>query len=111
MIYPPCPQYSFSLDDKINKDIDTTICSLGRFTPEKEYEMILNIAKERPGLKFELIGSVTPDKINYLEALKNKASQNVIFHVNVTINEKTEILKRSKSTVTQFSRGTFWCSR
>ena len=110
VIYPPCPQYSFSLDDKINKDIDTTICSLGRGTPEKEYEIILNIAKERPGLKFELIGSVTPDKINYLEALKNKASQNVIFHVNVTINEKTEILKRSKRTVTQFSRGTFWCS-
>ena len=44
-----------------------TVCSLGRFTPEKEYETILQIAKERPKLKFELIGSVTEDKISYLE--------------------------------------------
>lgn len=98
VIYPPCPQYSFPLEDKINEEeADTnSICSLGRFTPEKEYTTILKIAKERPRLKFELIGSVTADKISYLEALKNKASKNVIFHVNASIDEKIEILKRSK---------------
>ena len=98
VIYPPCPQYSFPLEDKINEEVtDTnTVCTLGRFTPEKEYDTILQIAKERPRIKFELIGSVTADKISYLEALKNKASRNVIFHVNASIDEKIEILKRSK---------------
>ena len=98
VIYPPCPQYSFPLGEKINEEAaDTnTVCSLGRFTPEKEYDMILKIAKERPKLKFELIGSVTSDKIYYLEDLKKKASKNVIFHVNASILEKIEVLKRSK---------------
>ena len=96
VIYPPCPQYSFPLEEKISGDGDVnTVCSLGRFTPEKKYETILKIAKERSKLKFELIGSVTSDKISYLEELKNNAAENVTFHVNVSINEKKEILKRS----------------
>jgi alpha-1,2-mannosyltransferase len=100
VIYPPCPQYSFPLEDKIKKiEKDTelmTVCSLGRFVPEKEYETILQIAKQRPQLKFELIGGVAEDKISYLNSLKNKASENVTFHVNATENQKMEILKRSK---------------
>jgi alpha-1,2-mannosyltransferase len=101
VIYPPCPQYSFPLEDKIKKieKKDTemmTVCSLGRFVPEKEYETILQIAKHRPQLKFELIGGVAHDKISYLNSLKNKASENVTFHVNATENQKLEILKRSK---------------
>ena len=100
VIYPPCPQYSFPLEDKIKiekEETDTnTVCSLGRFTPEKEYDTILQIAKKRPRINFELIGSFTADKISYLEGLKNKASKNVIFHVNASVNEKIEVLKRSK---------------
>ena len=100
VIYPPCPQYSFPLEDKIKKiEKDTemmTVCTLSRFVPEKEYDTILQIAKQRPQLKFELIGGVAEDKISYLNSLKNKASKNVTFHVNATENQKIEILKRSK---------------
>ena len=97
VIYPPCAQYSFPLEDKIKIEKDAkTVCSLGRFVPEKEYETILQIAKERPQLKFELIGGVAQDKISYLNSLKNKASKNVTFHVNATENQKIEILTRSK---------------
>jgi alpha-1,2-mannosyltransferase len=100
VIYPPCPQYSFPLEDKIKKidnkdnEMTTTVCSLCRFVPEKEYDTILQIAKERPQLKFELIGGVAEDKISYFNSLKNKASKNVTFHVNATENQKMEILKR-----------------
>ena len=112
VIYPPCPQYSFPLEDKIKKiEQDTkTVCSLGRFVPEKEYDTILQIAKQRPQLKFELIGGVAEDKISYLNSLKNKASKNVTFHVNATENQKIEILKRIKNIITQFQRRTFWYS-
>jgi alpha-1,2-mannosyltransferase len=97
VIYPPCPQYSFPLEDKIKIEKDTkTVCTLGRFVPEKKYDLILQIAKQRPQLKFELIGGVAEDKISYLNNLKNKASKNVTFHVNATENQKIEILKRSK---------------
>ena len=103
VIYPPCPQYSFPLEDKIKTNTDTkTVCSLGRFIPEKEYDTILQIAKERPQLKFELIGGVAEDKISYLNSLKNKASKNVTFHVNATVNQKMEILKRSKILIHSF---------
>src|SRR5215204_1376520 len=101
VIYPPCPQHSFPVEDKIKKieKKDTelmTVCSLGRFVPEKKYETILQIAKHRPQIKFELIGGVADDKISYFNSLKNKASENVTFHVNATENQKMEILKRSK---------------
>ena len=103
VIYPPCPQYSFLLEDKIKIEKDTkTVCSLGRFVPEKEYDTIIQIAKERPQLKFELIGGVTEDKISYLNRLKNKAPKNVTFHVNATENQKMEILKRSKILIHSF---------
>jgi glycosyltransferase involved in cell wall biosynthesis len=104
VIYPPCPQYSFPLEDKIKKiEKDTkTVCSLGRFVQEKEYDTILQIAKERPQLKFELIGGVAEDNISYLNSLKNKAPKNVTFHVNATVNQKLEILKRSKILIHSF---------
>jgi alpha-1,2-mannosyltransferase len=103
VIYPPCPQYSFPLEDKIKIEKDTkTVCSLGRFVPEKEYDTIIQIAKERPQLKFELIGGVTVDKISYLNRLKNKAPKNVTFHVNATESQKMEILKRSKILIHSF---------
>jgi len=103
VIYPPCPQYSFPLEDKINTNTDTkTICTLGRFVPQKEYETILKIAKERPQLKFELIGGVAEEDIPYLNSLKNKAPKNVTFNVNVTDNQKMEILKKSKILIHSF---------
>jgi glycosyltransferase involved in cell wall biosynthesis len=93
VIFPPCPQYSFPLADQVKKNV---VCSLGRFTPEKNYEMILQIAERQSNTQFELIGSITPDKLSYLEKLRNNAPRNVIFHVNASIEEKIEVLKRSK---------------
>ena len=103
VIYPSCPQYSFPLEEKIKIEQDTkTVCSLARFVPEKEYDTILQIAKERPQLKFELIGGVAEDNISYLNRLKNAASENVTFHVNATENQKIEILKRAKILIHSF---------
>lgn len=91
VIYPPCPQYDFTLDAK--QDV---ICALGRFTPEKEYETILKIAAKMPDKKFELVGGVTPDKASYLQRLMKSAPKNVSFHVNASLKEKMDVLKRSK---------------
>lgn len=91
VIYPPCPQYNFSLSNK-----EDVVCALGRFTPEKEYETILKVAERIPKIRFELVGGVSPDKNTYLEKIMRMAPQNVGFHVNASVEEKVDVLKRSK---------------
>lgn len=93
VIYPPCPQYSFQLTDKVKED---AVCSIGRFTPEKEYETILEIARKQPNIQFELIGNATRDKFQYLEQLKSTAPRNVVFHINADMQEKINVLNKSK---------------
>jgi alpha-1,2-mannosyltransferase len=103
VVYPPCPQYDFPLSQKVITDGknkgngNDTICCLGRFTPEKEYDTILEIARKMPYKLFELIGSVTPEKMYYLDHLKKAAPNNVIFHVNASIEEKIDVLRRGRA--------------
>ena len=95
VIYPPCPQYSFPLNDaQVKEDI---FCSIGRFTEEKRYETILEVAKILPDVKFELVGSITPDKAWYLDKLQKNSPKNVVFHINATVDEKLGVLKKSKA--------------
>jgi alpha-1,2-mannosyltransferase len=93
VIHPPCPQYSFPILEEKKEDV---VCSLGRFTPEKDYEVILNVARRLDDKKFELVGSVTSDKIEYLDSLVRSAPENVKFHVNASVEEKLEVLARAK---------------
>ena len=57
----------------------------------------LKLQKELPDVSFHLVGSVTLDKKSYLEKLMNMASGNVVFHVNASIQEKIDVLCKSKS--------------
>jgi glycosyltransferase involved in cell wall biosynthesis len=91
VIYPPCPQYTFPLSDK-----EDMVCCIGRFTPEKEYETLLKVAEKMQDKKFEFVGGVTPDKASYLDKIMKAAPQNVVFHVNASVEEKMDVLKRSK---------------
>jgi glycosyltransferase involved in cell wall biosynthesis len=94
VIYPPCPQYSFPLSDRSKQD--NLVCCLGRFTPEKNYDTIIEIAKKMPDITFEFIGGVTRDKLQYFLKLKNSAPRNVNFYPNATIDQKKEVLNKSK---------------
>jgi alpha-1,2-mannosyltransferase len=94
VIYPPCPQYSFPLSEKCKQN--NLVSCLGRFTPEKNYETIIEIAKKMPDITFELIGGVTRDKLQYFLRLKNSAPDNVNFYANATIDQKKGILNKSK---------------
>ena len=94
VIYPPCPQYSFPLG--MQEKRGNVVCSMGRFTPEKNYRIIIKIAQSLPDIRFELVGGVTQDKKSYLEKLKKNAPENTTFHVNATVQEKIDILKKSK---------------
>jgi alpha-1,2-mannosyltransferase len=69
---------------------------MGRFTPEKRYETILEVAKRLPEVQFHLMGRVTSDKMPYLGKLMNGSPRNVVFHVNASVRQKTDVLKKSK---------------
>jgi glycosyltransferase involved in cell wall biosynthesis len=94
VIYPPCPQYSFALSEQEKRE--NVVCSLGRFTPEKDHEMIVRVAQNLPSTRFELVGSVTQDKAAYLKKLIDIAPKNMTFHVNATVQEKIDVLKKSR---------------
>ena len=92
VIYPPCPQYSFSLSHQ-REDV---VCSLARIVPEKGYDMILEVARRLPHVHFELVGSANPELDSYSNKLMKIATKNVKFHINATIEEKLDVLKKSK---------------
>jgi len=92
VIYPPCPQYSFSLSHK-REDV---VCSLARLVPEKGYDMILEVARRIPDVQFELVGSANQDRDSYSNKLMKIATKNVKFHINATMEEKLHVLKKSK---------------
>jgi glycosyltransferase involved in cell wall biosynthesis len=93
VIPPPCPQYRFPILKEKKQEV---ICSIGRFTPEKHYEQVLMVARRLTDKKFELVGSVTSDKMEYLKGLIRSAPENVKFHINATVEEKLEVLTRAK---------------
>jgi len=93
VIAPPCPQYTFPILKETKQEV---VCTLGRFTPEKDYEVILNVARRLSDKKFELVGSVTADKVEYLNGLTKSAPENVRFHINASVEEKLEVLTRAK---------------
>lgn len=93
VIAPPCPQYTFPILKEKKKEV---VCALGRFTPEKDYDVILNVARKLSDKKFELVGSITSDKTEYLNGLIRSAPENVRFHINASIEEKLEVLSRAK---------------
>jgi len=93
VIPPPCPQYAFPISEQQKQEV---ICSLGRFTPEKDYETILEVASRLRDKTFELVGSVTSDKRDYLAYLIKSAPKNVKFHINATVGEKLQVLARAK---------------
>lgn len=97
VIYPPIATNHIPVVPfQRRKDI---ICSIGRFSEEKNQLAQIRIAKRLPYLQFHLIGFSEKNN-GYLDFCKdyvNKNSiKNVHFHVNISFNEKYEILKIAK---------------
>jgi len=58
--------------------------------------MILEVARRLPHVHFELVGSANPELDSYSNKLMKIATKNVKFHINATIEEKLDVLKKSK---------------
>lgn len=88
----------------LNKDFD--VVSIGSFVPVKNYDFMLDIAKEAPELKFAFVGDGSR-----LTHIKQRASKeqikNVTFLGALDYQGVANVLKRSKVfLMTSFSEGT-----
>lgn len=99
VVYPPVDINKFSAV-RDNKKRDGVI-SIGRFTPEKNHEWQLEIAKQLPDTPFRICGSAkTPYYQRWYRHIKAKAEEmdlkNVEFYPNVSFEKLVELIGESK---------------
>ena len=100
VVYPPIniKPYTKLVGKKNRENIVVTI---GRFTPEKRYEDVLEIASKTPHIKYIIVGSV-PNKLSmqYFSKIKTlllkKKLRNVILLPNLRFIDKLRILSKAK---------------
>jgi len=100
VLYPPV-----DIDDFLKKsskpDRDDCVVLCGRFSPEKNYELALDIAQDLPQVKFKIIGAssgkISNTYYNKLkEIVRKKRLKNVEFLRNISRNNQIRIYSRSK---------------
>jgi len=94
ILYPPLPRVweLLRLRDEVRIPCVATI---GRFSPEKRYDLILEIAKILPRVKFIVAGGVYGRTSRaYYEWIKSRASENVVVRANISTRTKNLILSR-----------------
>ncbi len=104
VLYPPVPIDDFSRASS-RTDREPLVCSLGRFTREKRYEVVIKalpkVISEVPEARLVLIGSAQAvDSRRYLAELRHLAeklgvSKFVEFRVDAPFSEVVDLLGRS----------------
>jgi len=100
VVYPPVNIKPYVKASKNVKREDIVV-TIGRFTPEKKYEDILEIASKTPKIKYVIIGSVS-NKLNkqYFNKIRSMASRlklkNVFLMPNLPFEDKLKVLSRAK---------------
>jgi len=100
VVYPPVNIKPYV---KVSKNVkrEDIVVTVGRFTPEKKYEDILEIASKTPKIKYVIIGSVS-NKLNkqYFNKIRSMASRlklrNVFLMPNLPFEGKLKILGKAK---------------
>ncbi|MEM0340965.1 MAG: glycosyltransferase family 4 protein [Acidilobaceae archaeon] len=92
ILYPPLPRMSELLSAR-NRSKELCVTTLGRFSSEKNYELVLEVAKILKDVRFYIIGGVYGMASRaYYEKIKKRAPSNVIVEANVDNQRKVEIL-------------------
>ncbi|HWY28046.1 MAG TPA: glycosyltransferase, partial [Candidatus Sulfotelmatobacter sp.] len=75
-VYPPCPIDMYESYSKSSAR-EKLVLTIGRISPEKRFELFLDMARMVPDCRFVIIGTVQLP--NYYEHLRRKAPGNVSF--------------------------------
>ena len=100
VVYPPV---NTSLFHRVagNRRREDVVVSCGRYTPEKNYDLVLNVAKRLRDLQFIIIGAdsgkITGRYYNHLvRRLRNEGISNVLLLRNVSREEQIDLYSRAK---------------
>ena len=98
VVYPPVDLDAFSRHAG-NQDREPIVYTTGRYTPEKNYELILEVARLLPDVEFHVSGSLSGKAARpYLERLKKLreklGARNVYFHTDVPRGELARMYGR-----------------
>jgi len=97
VIYPPV--YTGQKSPKKFEERDNNICSVGRFCRDKRQFEQIKLAQKLPDWNFHLIGFAN-EKCLFMKRLRKYIEtyniKNVFLHLNVSKNEKENLLQRSK---------------
>lgn len=100
VLYPPAEIDEFlKVSDKTKRKDSVVIC--GRYTPEKNYELVLNIASKLPDVDFTIIGAysgkISASYYSKLVRIKEKLRlKNIKLLKNVLRSTQVDIYSRSK---------------
>jgi glycosyltransferase involved in cell wall biosynthesis len=101
IIHPPVDFETFSKAFNMGAEREDIVITVGRYTPEKNYEFILRVASEIPSAKFIIIGA-SSGKIsnNYYTKLMRMVRQlglmNVELQRDVPLSELLKVMARAK---------------
>lgn len=98
VVYPPVDLEAFSRHAG-GRGRDPVVYTTGRYTPEKNYELILEVARLLPDVEFHVSGSLSSKAARpYLERLERLrerlGARNVHFHVDVPRGELARMYGR-----------------
>ena len=102
IVHPPIPRLKQYLNLRRNRDRQDMVLTVGRYTPEKNHELVLKVAKLLPNYKFVIIGAVGGSKIakyyyNKIVSLKKELKVgNVELLADVPEKVKLEYLSKAK---------------
>jgi glycosyltransferase involved in cell wall biosynthesis len=89
ILYTPVNKGSFLDLSKKNKKL---ILSIGRINLNKNYDLLLEIAKKNMDFKFVIAGAMNKGDEHYYWKLMKKKSENVVIIPNINEVEKTKLL-------------------
>jgi len=94
VLYPCCDIKKEIVKAEDKKD---WICTISRFNKHKHIEIAIDAVKRLKDLELHLIGiAKNEEDEEYLEKLKKLANDKCVFHVNASLEEKKEVLEKSK---------------
>ncbi|MHA1372204.1 MAG: glycosyltransferase family 4 protein, partial [Promethearchaeota archaeon] len=100
--YEYCVQPPVFLDDlkALNNRVENSIICIGRITPEKNYHVLIRLARKYPQYKFKIVGGYIHEKENariLLELIKNaKKLENLKVLINISRQRLVQELARSQ---------------
>lgn len=96
VVHPPVDVRCLNLNGK-REDV---VVSIGRFSKEKRYEFVLEVAERVPNVEFHICGSLTPANKPYynmlVNAIEERGLKNVHLHTNIPQKDLEKLLAQAK---------------